>query len=227
MLDVVERATSKTAYACLPKQVVIKGAATRPESFEEVAPHLDSWLGPKVVLCGDGAQSWNKYSKSRGLGPTASASHQQKEYVSIKKIPAPPGSSAAWLLSEMGHPEKKVLRVKGGDQRAEATIGAVKNVLRRRCQLRSVVHADTNALAAAFNRESPGLRALAEGVAVFLNIVVDKQNPTTYWVGPDQKCPRASVMQEFMKLKKRPASGAKPVKKTCRGGKTSEKNKKK
>ena len=127
----------------------------------------------------------------------------------------------------MGHPEQRVLRVKGGDQRAEATIGAVKNVLRRRCQLKNVVHADTNALAAAFNREAPGLRALAEGVSIFLNIVVDKKNPTTYWVGPDQRRSRTSVMKEFMKLKKRPASGAKPVKKTCRGGKTPEKKKKK
>ena len=71
------------------------------------------------------------------------------------------------------------------------------------------------------------MRALAEGVAIFLNIVVDTQNPTTYWVGPDQRRPPTSVMQEFMKLKKRPASGAKAVKKTCRGGKTLEKKKKK
>ena len=81
----------------------------------------------------------------------------------------------------MGHPEKKVLRVKGGDQRAEGTANAVKSVLRRRNQQKDATYAERNAMAAAFNKETPGLVALSKGVATFLASVVDKQNPSTYW----------------------------------------------
>ena len=180
MLVAVDRATGKTAYAMLPDQLVKKGAATVPESFREVKPHLDMWLGSNVVLCGDGAKSWAKYAKSRGYGKVAAANHGKKVWVQVTKLPAPRGSSAAWLLQKMGHPRKRVLRVKGGDQRAEAAIQAVKRVLRRRNQLFNANNIGTNAMAAAFNRENPGLRPLGKAVRMFLAKVVDRRDPASY-----------------------------------------------
>ena len=107
----------------------------------------------------------------------ASANHNRKEYVRVQTLPAPPRSSAARLVRSWGHPEKRTVKVKGGDQHTEGTFSAVKRALRKRNALNNTRRAGAHAAAAAFNRETPGLRALGAGVAVFLNSVMDKQDP--------------------------------------------------
>ena len=179
-LVVVDRQSGKTAYARLPTKQTIKGAPTPPEEYNEVQPVLDHLLG-QTMLAGDGSWAWKQHAKKNGLGPVLDATHQKKEYVKLHKVPAPSGSVAKKVLEKLGHPMKRKLRVKGGGNRAEAAIGAVKGVLRRRNGLKNGRHAGSNMLAAAFSKHHPGLRPLGLAVKGFLSRVVDKKDPLTYW----------------------------------------------
>ena len=142
---------------------------------------MDATLGPDVVPAADGGKAWKAATKRKGLGPVAAANHAGKECVRVQKVPAPPGSGARKLLAELGHPNKRSLRLKGGDQRAEAARGAVQKQVRRRNALNNKRHASSQMLAGAFLRHRPGLKPLAEAVASWLAAKVDKEDPLTCW----------------------------------------------
>ena len=182
----VSRATGKTVYSRVANKKVKKGAPTPPETVEEVWSAFDNAIGPKAVLAADGGKAWQACAKKKKLGPVASASHQQKQYVQVVKVPAPANSGAKQLLQKLGHPGKRSLRVKGGDQRAESALSAVKHTLRRRNGLHNGRHAGSNMLSAAFLRHHPGLKPLGQAVRDFLQSVVDKEDPETYWVVGEQ-----------------------------------------
>ena len=88
-----------------------------------------------------------------------------------------PGPRLPRCSSAVGIRENK-LGCKGGDQQADTTIRAVKNVLRRRCELNTNGDMDKKTMAAAYSRGRPGLRNF--GIAVRANIldVTDVEDPS-------------------------------------------------
>ena len=190
---VVARDNKDTAYFRVQNKRTQKGAPTPPEDCEEVDGALGHMLGQQVILCADGAHSFRNFAKKKNMSPVAFANHAKKEYVKLHSIPAPPGSGAHKLLKTLGHPEKRKLRVKGGDNLAEAGLGAVKSVLRRRGGLKNNRHIGSAMLAAAYSRHFPGLKNLGKAVKVFLDRVVDIESPKTYWVPARQHAQDVSV----------------------------------
>ena len=158
--------------------------------MDEALGHM---LGEQVVLFADGALSWRKFAKAKNMSPVAFANHAKKEFVKLHSLPAPRGSGAHKVLEKLGHPEKRKLRAKGGDNHAEAGLGAVKSVLRRRGGLKNNRHIGSAMLSAAYSRHFPGLKNLGKAVKVFLNSVADIENPSTYWVPGRQHAQDISV----------------------------------
>ena len=65
-------------------------------------------------------------AKALGVTEPARANHSRKEYVTAVSVPAPKGSSAAKTKLRRQQPgPKDKLRLKGGDNRTEASFGAV------------------------------------------------------------------------------------------------------
>ena len=77
---------------------------------------------------------------------------------------------------------KGKLRLKGGDNRLEASFGAVKRGLRRKNALQNSRHAGANFFAAAYLRHSPGLAGVGKAVRHWLSTVVGKADPYKAWV---------------------------------------------
>ena len=176
MLVVVDRQTGKTAYGRLRPKQTVKGAPSPPETHAEVKPYLDHLLGHNM-LAGDGSWAWKQIAKQQGLGQVLYAVHKNKKYVRLHHVEAGPGTVARNVLDALGHPRTKQLRVKGGDNRTEAAIGAVKSALRRRNHCKKGRHACANLLAASFSRHHPGLRSLGLAVRGFMSTQVDHLKP--------------------------------------------------
>ena len=211
MLGITKRETREVAYFQLPNKQTAKGAASPPESYEEVKDPVLATVGKDIFLCVDGAQVWKKLAK-RDLddAPVASTNHLKKQYskwvkVTVKKKPFPKATAIAQARvkgRKVKNPRK--VGVRAGDNLIEAKFGAVKRKIRRRNGLQNPKNAGAQFLTASWLGLHPGPEGVGKALRAWLLAKVDETDPKLAW--SPGKARDKDAATPVAPVKKRPAA---------------------
>ncbi len=190
-----ERSTGKRAHVQLPNKLVKKGAPGPPEAVEEVGEHIQSRVGDGAILCTDKAHAWKKTARDYlgGTVPVASAAHSKGQYTNAVAFPVKTLTTKLKNLAVLRRPAANTLRVVGGDQREEATFGAVKKRMRKKNVENSREHPGAHYLACAWLLRNPGVEGVSKAAKLYLDAHLDKVDPKTVYTGRQSEADRDSA----------------------------------
>ncbi|CAE7281115.1 unnamed protein product [Symbiodinium sp. CCMP2456] len=157
-----------------------------PESFEEVLPLLSSKVSPgKHLIASDQGKGLGKAWASIKV-EAATACHSKNHFsplVTLSKKNLGKRALAVLKGKNRAVVKPRTCKVVGGDQRAEARVGAVKRQLRRTNLLgRSAKDgAHVDGLSSHFLLENVGLAPVVAAVAAYREAVQDVLPPKTAW----------------------------------------------
>jgi hypothetical protein len=178
---VYHRETQQYSLEPLPDKEVKKGAPPPPESVADVQGIMARKLTKGHILCTDSAQAYKQAAKKSPVAvPHATVVHQKKNFTRVVHFPTKHLSSRLQkLAAKLPTSSSRTLRVRAGDQGAEAVFGSIKRNIARLNLKSSTKTATVNFLAAAFLHKNTGFEEVARGVAEYRRMITGSTSPST------------------------------------------------
>ena len=185
----MHRETGKWALEPMNDKDVVRGAATPPESYEEVKGPVLRKAHAGHVASSDGARAFKKLAKNdlapMGI-PHATVVHGKREFSRVVRIPMSSLSSRLQKrVAVLPTTNTRSYRFKAGDQHCENLFGVIKRNLKRGNLAGRTARASINFLSAAWLARGPGLDAVAKGVAIYQNAITDRIHPKDAYKSTD------------------------------------------